>query len=307
MSELVSLKIKSSSDAWKHLEALICGEYDETPVTLEFSNWPHLDINIKGERYNASLPSKTMRAFAEIQQHLNRTYSEIKYDSDARSLKKNERENLELLFTITRGSSDVNVNLTDFFTRLGDALSKKKTQNTVAIMLCVLALISETGETFRHLSDNETEIEIKNIELMEKALDEEPDIEDIRSRIDEAIVNVVLSAGDATQITVGTQVLNSEAIKKIATPEQKRIQKLKMSGEFYIRSLRKHKRFYSVLLEEHETEVKIKAHIKLNQFTIKELESLGLYLVSGKMVQLELLANVQGEFIHNASITKISS
>ena len=131
-----SLIIANDNDAMQFLKNALNSEYDNKIVQLDFQSWPKLEINIKGDRYDSTLTAAMMKALIEFQVHLNRVYGTILYNKDGRSIKDDEREAIEILFKIEKGSSNLIADLSGFFSELGkNAVEKLTGKQIVTIVL----------------------------------------------------------------------------------------------------------------------------------------------------------------------------
>ncbi len=98
--------IGSEQDAINLLKQLNDGMTFKEVPTLKFENWPVLTIRISGKAYNGTVPTRIMPSILELQQQVNRTYCLTRYNSDnVRKLTKEDREQLELVVRVDKGSS----------------------------------------------------------------------------------------------------------------------------------------------------------------------------------------------------------
>ena len=93
--DIVELKIESEEDAIRFISLAKAGVYKGKDVSFEFAGWPNFDINIKGKRYNSTLPVGVMKGLVEYQGVLNRAYALISDSPSAKSLSETERKELE--------------------------------------------------------------------------------------------------------------------------------------------------------------------------------------------------------------------
>lgn len=106
MQEQEVLVIKSEEQAWAALQEALAGKVTvDTRVTFE--GWPVFKLHIQGEDFNGSIPTRIMPPILDLQKEIHRIYCRAKYSSDSvHSLKQSEREQLELIVTVEKGSTN---------------------------------------------------------------------------------------------------------------------------------------------------------------------------------------------------------
>jgi hypothetical protein len=85
--------VRSEEDAWSVLQRFVSNQALESVV---FENWPHLDIDVFGGKFNSSLNSAQMAAFVELRLTMARGFASIAHGAyDARKLKDYEDSAME--------------------------------------------------------------------------------------------------------------------------------------------------------------------------------------------------------------------
>ena len=111
-------KIESENDAFALLREIVEGEKIDETQSIELVNWPRFVIRIKGEQFNGTIPTRIMPSLLELQKEVNKAYCLAVYGEEStRKLTKKDREKLELVVKVDKGSSW-------FETLLGDKLLK---------------------------------------------------------------------------------------------------------------------------------------------------------------------------------------
>ena len=100
------ITIKCEQDAWDVLE-----KYHENPpknAILNIENFESFKYYINGSKYKATLNTDMMSSVILLQQTIYRLYAFFKYNSpDARKLSKKDKEKLEIIITVSEGSSKI--------------------------------------------------------------------------------------------------------------------------------------------------------------------------------------------------------
>lgn len=138
---------------------------------FRFGAWPEINIDIKGKRYQSSLPVKLMEGFICFQQSVDKAYSTILYDSSSRQkLTSIDKEILELVFTIEKGSTNATGGGGDWLNALFEKLDVVFNGMTgkEKIALIAIVAISIAGTYIGHTYiENQTkqQQEIAKVEL----------------------------------------------------------------------------------------------------------------------------------------------
>lgn len=106
------ITITNEEEAWewfrKAIEKVDIDEHTE----IEFKGWPNLEITISGRDFRGTMPTRIMPAIMDLQKEIHRVYCLLKYGEDnTRKLTLEDRERIELVVAIEKGSSLFNVEL----------------------------------------------------------------------------------------------------------------------------------------------------------------------------------------------------
>lgn len=239
-----SVVIKNEEDAWKLLDKILNSkEYDDY---LEFQNWPNISINIKGERYSSTLPAGLLEKLSFIQRNLNSFYGETVYGGDARFLKKADKHEIELVYTIVKGSTDIKADATGLLNKLGESMAKPSTQKITAITLCFISLAISGAFVLGTHMDNIKEIEIEKQKTLQKAIEALPQLKDTSGQLHGTFRKIISAASDADSIQLGDIRLGKHEINKIAEKDKNKYEKDVLESEFQVTSLRGYDNHYSV-------------------------------------------------------------
>jgi hypothetical protein len=81
-------------------------------ANIKFDNWPKVEIVLRGEYFNGSIPTRIMPPILALQKQINQVYAKVKYGIDSsKRLTKEDRQQSELIVTIEKGSSIFEIDL----------------------------------------------------------------------------------------------------------------------------------------------------------------------------------------------------
>jgi len=237
--------IRSEGDAWELLERLVSNPSDERSFSVEFSGWPEFYLGIKGERYSATIPGTLLSKLAKIQSLSNSYYGWMVYEGDARNLKKHEKKELELLFEVHHGSTEIKADLTAFLTKLSESLGNDKTSTKAAIVIIVLALSAAGAVIVPKISDDLTIQNKQHIELQKKALELAAEESDSAADFAKTYKEIIRSVSDASSVQVGESMLTSEQVRMVSG-ERRIGETIVLRGDFRIEGLRQYENHFTL-------------------------------------------------------------
>lgn len=247
VDKVPELIIRNEEEAWQALEKAISGDVFPNGMRLRFEGWPSFELNIKGKDWHSTVPTRVMPALLDVQRDLNRAYASIQYDEpNLRRLREEERDDLEIVVEVKKGSSDYNADLWEQFTRLAEAAVTRMngTEAVIAVIGVALTIMApvmfkawlnarskEKDASIRvELSREETE----RMRIITAAMQRQPIIAVAREDA-EATSNKLLKAnkpGDTMEIA-GVSVTSEEA-RELVQPERERAQTVEIDGVFSI-------------------------------------------------------------------------
>jgi len=237
--------IGSEDDAWNLLERLVSNPSDERSFSVEFSGWPKFHLGIKGERYSGTLPGSLLSKLAKIQALSNRHYGWIVHEGDARNLKKHEKKELEFLFEVHHGSTEIKADLTAFLTKLSESLGNKKTSTPSAIVIVILALSVAGTVVVPKISDDLTTQNKHHLDLQQRALELAAEKSDSAADFARTYKEIISSVSDASSVQIGTSKLTAEQIRKVSG-ERRAGENIVLQGDFRIEGLRQYEHHFTL-------------------------------------------------------------
>ncbi|ELV8850525.1 hypothetical protein QNE68_000705 [Vibrio fluvialis] len=221
---------------------------NDEPRELVFNGWPQLSIDITGERYHSSLPTKLMEGFLSLQQGIDKAYATLLYDTSNRQKLTNvDKETLELVFKIEEGSTNASGPTGDWLNKILEKLEvvlenmsgKQKTAAIAIVALSVAATII-TPSYFDHQT-KETQEQTKQVQLQEETKQKEiaKNLEVIRAQ--ENTKQTELVSDIATTAILDAQAkrdaIVTESIKELPTKAPKVIQHIDDGFKSVVRSV----------------------------------------------------------------------
>lgn len=204
---------------------------DDAPDVKIGGELTHLYAKIEGENYHGTIPGELARALAELQDEFYRAAAfALHGDDKVTRLTVEERECFQLVFSVREGSSELDADLGDFWSKLGDGFVKMKSEHKRTVLI-VIALVVALGWAGGKLYDTYADIEKAKIEATS---DKEREAEktrqmtllaDLAARIpaaerfdkaaNEGARAVIKGAKDADSITLNRKAFDKAAIEEI--------------------------------------------------------------------------------------------
>lgn len=140
--------VTSEDEAFALLERLVAGAVAPHGFEVRLDGWPRFVIVIKGRDFDGTLPTRIMPILLELQRQVHRLYSHTVYGSDnLRRLSRQDKEDLELLVRVEKGSSFFETLLNEpLFNTLRAAVDKMTPEQvTITVIVFALAATSLIG------------------------------------------------------------------------------------------------------------------------------------------------------------------
>lgn len=136
-SSLGKMKITNEDEAFDLLGKIVGGfSLDET-TSVEFEGWPRFVIRIKGEDFDGSIPTRIMPALLSLQHEVYKVHCRAAYgDEGTRRLTKKDRDELELVVRVDKGSSFFETLLNEPLAKIfQDAIAKMSSEQITTILI----------------------------------------------------------------------------------------------------------------------------------------------------------------------------
>lgn len=127
ITKMTDLRITSEDKAWDVFKDAVGGNLIGEVSSVEFLGWPEITITLDGGKFESSLTTAVMENLIEVQRNLNRSYALLNYNiNDSRRNTAGDRDNIELVFKVEKGSTDITAaianGLQNLITSMGDKM-----------------------------------------------------------------------------------------------------------------------------------------------------------------------------------------
>lgn len=307
---------------------------DESAIKkIRFDGWPEINLDIKGIRYQSSLPIKLMEGIVGFQQEFDKAYASLMYNtSNRQKLTNTDKDALELVFTIKEGSTSATGGGSEWINGVFDKLDvvfRDMTGRQKMALLALVALAFAGTYIADSYLDNQTKqamedakialekersaqiagqtaantsiaLEALRLTVVDESLKEVPVAGNkVIEHIDEGYKGIVRSVPDADKISIGTTTLTKDDIHRISIKPDTVKQVEELTDDFYIESMKKKNN--SLILGVIKINNEDSFNIKADTLFLKEKESLLIHDAFQKDLSIKM--NYQAKF-KNGEITE---
>jgi len=164
--------IETEDDAWKILDKILKNEVDADKIVVDLNSakWAGFHIVYRGECYDQTVPTSAMQGIVDYQLALYRSMAIALRDGrKVSNLTDEEKEAFELIFKVTKGSSDLGANAKEILSDISKAFEKMSGKQIVicAIVIAVLYFGQGGFSTYlTHVGDSKKiALDQKKVEL----------------------------------------------------------------------------------------------------------------------------------------------
>lgn len=286
MSSAVS--IQSEEQFYELVQNIINQQVDLPDFSdWKFDGWPTVSIVVDGARYHSSLTPGLLQGFLDFQTEFYRAYAQIKYGSpNLQRLTNAEKKELELVFQISEGSSDGEIDISDYINQVLDntfeVVSSMPPEYQLAVVIALIVgasgtyLISKgitawTGKVDadkeKHREEQETErqsnalsqMKEMAIELVEKT--DAPRAQRFLEHSNEAYRSVAKKVPDASEISFAGKTLSSMEREFLTSSESVRREREEIVSEVMVDGLKNGEEYISIQV--------VRVDREDNSFTVK--------------------------------------
>lgn len=268
------LTIKDEDTAWDYIKSALSGSFEDEIIELDFSSWPVFKLNVKGDRYHSTITAPMMRSLLELQTLLNRLYAEVAYGKSAKALTNEERKEIELVFTVHEGSSDIVADLSGFFTELGKSAMDKLTGRQIAILVIGAAAILGGSSVYDSYLDYslEAQKEANRSSLEMQLTYQAPQLNSVANDKDAFYNNLLKSVSDADEVTVAEQTLTRYDIQALTSSERQVSELKRIDDHYLISSLKVKPDSYRVEITRIEDNKSIQAELFKGHLGMEDMD-----------------------------------
>lgn len=249
----MNIVIRNESEAWDWLTKALEGEIPpEEPINLRFEGWPTVDLRFSGRDFDQSVPTRIMPPILNAQKEIHRLYCQLKYgENNLRKLKDEDREQLELIVKVEKGSSEYETNLSDVLTQTFQAAVSHMESAHILIAILGSSLIWGSNVAWKNWlahrerlseTDSRTELsrlEAEKMEIIAKASRTEPSLRVTSTGADNFRNDSLqqLKPMDGFEIPNSNFRVSGEHAADVTQTQREQSVEIRLDGEFIIESV----------------------------------------------------------------------
>lgn len=301
--ETINLLIESEQDAINLIELALLGEFKGKDVSFDFQGWPTLDINIKGTRYNSTLPVGVMKGLVEYQGVLNRAYALVSDNYSAKSMSESERKDLEVVFEVSQGSSDIVGAIAEQFGTLAEQAMLNMSGDQLVITILGLGLIFGLSKVAlaKFKTDGELKAEKQRLDYAENIVEKNVTLSKVNSDLNKALLTVVKGAYDADHLRLGSIDLDEAEIKSLTQRTRSTTDKVRIDDFFLVKKLETASDRWKLVFQ-HPTYGLINVVLYKSQEAERILDDIQSAFRSESAVHLYMLGSFKGKKLISAAV-----
>lgn len=256
---MIALTIRSEKDAYELLSKCINPDFDVADnVDISFDGWPTLEIRVKGDKFKSTITPSIMTGFIEFQKAIYKSYALTKYNStNVNRLTKEEKEQLELLVTVSEGSSVFDIDFQAALEKFMDNVGNKLTRKDILVAVLSLGVLyfgesayknyleerkeirlaevksEEQAEAFKHLRFASEE-ETKRAKIMQELALQSVQVQNVQSQAHDAQTELVKSFRKTDEASFGTVAVDGETATELTKNARKKSLDVRLDGSYRV-------------------------------------------------------------------------
>ncbi|MEN5300336.1 hypothetical protein [Ochrobactrum sp. S1502_03] len=254
------VKVETELQAWKLLDALLSGEQTapKEPLLFDIKKWANVHIYLPDTPIEGSISPTMMKAFLELQEAINRTYTLVSADTtDLRHLTNIERNNLEFRVKVEKGSSGYTIDLGEIVQKIGiEAVSKMTPEMLMYTVLGTALIVGGTAMFKSWLAakteDRKSQVDLEktkemlsvqreaisqgteNVRIMAELFKKVPILNDIEAVTSVARGQIVKSVGDEGGGKLFDTNVDSELAAEVTTQIRQQSSDVVLKGNYKV-------------------------------------------------------------------------
>jgi len=241
------ITIRSAEDAWSLFQAAMNKESLPKNLELIFDGWPQFDMKVNGNDWHGTVPTRVMGPLLDVQKDLHRAYTNVCYGtSNLRKLRDEERDLLEIVVKVDKGSSDYRAHLSQQLNELAKKAVDKMESRDVVITVIGIALVVggvEVNKSWVAQRQKEIQAEVtvslsqeetSRLKLFSEAMQQKPVLKEARLNFESSQNKILktVKAGDHIN-TKGVELRGDQAIE-VAQEERAKSVDANVTGIFRV-------------------------------------------------------------------------
>lgn len=241
----MKLEIKSEADAWSALEKAVGGGAFPDDLQIEFKGWPVLQLDFSGKDWNSTVPTRVMSPLLDVQRDINRAFTSVRYnDPNLRKLKDDDRDDLEVVVKVEKGSSLFNADLWKQFSHIAEAAVGRMNGDQIVITVIGLAIAIMAPVMFKSwLGSRQKEKELHNqvelskqeterLKVFAEAVKSQPALQTIREDAQATNNRLLKAVKPGDEVGIKGVRLHSEQVEVVVQSERERSRDVHLDGVF---------------------------------------------------------------------------
>lgn len=319
------LRIDSEATAVRAIEAALSQEFEGENIKLDFDDWPVLRLKYTGEKFDGTITPDIAQAIIDIQEVLNRAYAlAVNHTSSLRSLNDDERRALQVVATVDKGSSLLEVNLGDWAEKLSTELVGKMTGTEIVVTVLGTAVVLTGAWLFKnHLRNrsDEKRLTLENADRLNLSQEETRRLQVVteamkaNSVVREASVysegmrdSLLKSAFDAEQFTIqGDLAISGEEARRTYRAKRQKPIQVQLNGNYSIKSFTWSEDFQSarVKVQREDDQIEFFADLSVSALTSEQKARFKDATFDHARVYLQVNATVLNDQVTTATIVSV--
>lgn len=162
------ITIRGEDDVYDLLQQFSRSKTLPDNVKFEFEGWPNFKVKLVGEQFQSTITPTVMKAFLELQAGIYRAFATANYGSpNAAKLTKDERQMLEMVIEVEKGSSKFNIDFQEILENACNKVTEKLESKHILIALLSFAVLYFGDSMYKSYLEDRKEarqVEAKNEE-----------------------------------------------------------------------------------------------------------------------------------------------
>lgn len=252
------LVIRNEEDAWKALQQAVSGYQFPDDLRVRFDGWPVFQLDVKGRDWHSTVPTRIMPSLLEVQRNINRAYAHVAYsDFNLRRLHDDERDDLEIVVKVEKGSSLFDADLGHQLGKIADAALNRMNGTEAVIAIIGVALTIMAPVMFKawlaarqkaveeearvEISKHEAAVRVElssqetaRMKIMAEATARHPQLETVREDAHAASNKLLKATRPGDTMTIKGIPIPAEEAHELVQPDRELAKQMEFEGAFVI-------------------------------------------------------------------------
>lgn len=327
--------VETEDDVWDILTQLLNNRFDANAKELDFSmaKWINLHLNYKGGVFQSALTPSVMAGIVEFQRSLYQVVALLtKGDPRVTKLSIDEKQDFELVFKVSEGSTDLVATANEVIESLTGKVFEGMSSHDKLICVLVFVIVFFCYKGFELYLNNKQEIsktsaqaqrdtqlteiisqlsrqEASRTRVLVQAGQAVPQSEVIKAKADDAYDHIVRSAEGVESLTISGHVVDKATLERLTQITRRSSEKVTITGLFLVSNVdtKKVANSFLVRFEEVDGNRVINANLADSIMSEKYQNIIQRATFSKKPIRLTISATKVGDSYTKAKVIKAVS